>query len=158
MNSNIYYATLQKLERIVWPHVKDLLLQRIQDIQESTKEETDNGSFRNVVIVEAAVLLDANWDDNDLFDAIWVVRASSDTSCARLVENRGMKKEDALNRLEAQLDRRGIGNWKEELAGGAVTAVIENEGVELWNKVKECLVDPNCWKNDRCPPELRELL
>eukprot|EP00979_Chaetoceros_neogracilis_P017202 scaffold10190_cov294-Chaetoceros_neogracile.AAC.2 len=150
-------SKMAKLERIVWPHVKDLLLQRIKGIVESTKGEVNNGRSHTIVIVEAAVLLDANWDDNDLFDAIWVVRASSDTSCERLVENRGMKKEDALNRLQAQLDRRGIGNWKEELESGAVTAVIENEGsaaAELWNKVKQCLVDPKCWKDDRCPPEL----
>jgi dephospho-CoA kinase len=154
----MHYAIIfQKLERIVWPHVKDLLLQRIKGIEESTKGEVNNGRSHTVVIVEAAVLLDANWDDNDLFDAIWVVRASSDTSCERLVQNRGMKKEEALNRLQAQLDRRGIGNWKEELESGAVTAVIENEGsaaAELWNKVKQCLVDPKCWKDDRCPPEL----
>jgi len=72
-----------------------------------------------------------------------------------------MEKEDALNRLKAQLSRRGIGNWKEELEGGAVTAVIENEGrttSDLWDKMKQCLEDPKCWKSDRCPPQIGELL
>jgi len=149
---------MAKLEKIVWPHVKDLILQRIQDIQESTQREGQNKCY-NVVVVEAAVLLDANW--SDMFDAVWLVRASSDTSCERLVEKRGMAKEDALNRLNAQLSRRGIGNWKEELEGGAVTAVIENEGrttSDLWDNMKQCLEDPKCWKNDRCPPQIGELL
>lgn len=137
---------IQKLERIVWPHVKSLLLQRIQDIQESQRE-TNHG----VVIVEAAVLLDAEWDANELFDAIWIVRASPDTSTERLVQKRGMEREDALKRMKAQLSRRGIENWQEELAKGAVTAVIENEGADLWDKMKECLVDPGCWKDNRCP-------
>ena len=41
----------------------------------------------------------------------------------------GMDKEDALKRMEAQLSRRGSGNLDQELLNGAVTGVIENDGV-----------------------------
>lgn len=148
-------SEMDKLERIVWPNVKDLLLKRIQDIDKSMKQKEGDYQFHTFVIVEAAVLLDTNWDDDDLFDAVWLVRASADTRCDRLVEKRGMERQDALNRFQAQLRRRGIGNWEEELERGTITAVIENEGfmgAELWQEIKRCLVDPDCWKRERGPP------
>ncbi len=46
------------------------------------------------------MLFDADWDQDGLFHApIWIVRASEDRSIQRLVEKRGMEKEDALKRL-----------------------------------------------------------
>ncbi len=146
-------ATSQKLEEIVWPHVKSLLLTKLKEIE--VKQSEKSPSSRGIVIVEAAVLLDANWDESELFDGIWIIRASPDTSVERLVEKRGMDRQDALKRMEAQKCRRGIGNWKDELQEGAVTAVIENnfhEGSGLWNKMRTCLMDPSCWKDSRCPP------
>lgn len=144
-------SEMQKLERLVWPHVKDLLLKKIDELNKDAMEKDSHA----IVIVEAAVLLDANWDENHLFDGIWIVRASEETSCTRLVEKRGMDKDDALNRLNAQQSRRGIGNWKEELKSGNVTAIIENDGneeSELWDKMKKSLVNPDSWKNERVPP------
>ena len=112
------------------------------------------------MVVEAAVLLDANWDDNELFDAVWVVRSSSEISTERLVSKRGMDREDALKRMEAQLSRRGIGNLDQELSNGSVTAVIQNDGTggenraedgdgnDLWNSIQQCLTDPESWKDN----------
>ncbi len=103
--------------------------------------------------MEAAVLLDADWDNNNLFDAIWVVQSSAEVSTDRLVAHRNMTKEDALQRMEAQLSRRGIGNLEEEMKNGYVTAVIENNGncsEELWNNIRERLIDPKAWKDGRC--------
>ena len=107
-----------------------------------------------------------------MFDAIWVVRSSSEISADRLVVNRGMDREDALKRMEAQLSRRGIGNLDEEIKSGCVTAVIENDGgnscdvlgsesgyddgYELWSKIQQCLVDPDAWKDGRCPKSILE--
>ncbi len=142
------------MERIVWPHVKTLLLQKLKGIQEeliASNQHHENQTGVDIVVVEAAVLLDAEWDRQGLFDAIWIIRASEDTSVERLVNKRGMDKNDALKRLKAQVSRRGIGNWEEELNDGAVTAVIENEGCDLWDEMKKCFDDPKCWKEQRCP-------
>lgn len=131
----------------MWPHVKTLLLSRLKEIHDSLKD----GS-QGIVVVEAAVLLDADWDVNGLFDGIWIIRSSLETSLQRLVEKRGMSRQDALQRMEAQLTRRGIGNCEDELKDGSVTAVIENDGHDLWEKMRLCLIDPTCWKESRCPP------
>lgn len=153
---------MTKLERIVWPHVKTLLLQKldqinhIHDINNNCKELQSARSRPKVfvVVVEAAVLLDANWDDNDLFDAIWVVRSSSQITTQRLVENRRMDKDDAVKRMEAQMSRRGIGNVQDEIDNGTITAIIENDkdsSDNLWEMLKQTFMDPKSWKDGRCP-------
>lgn len=178
-------AQMATLERIVWPHVKILLLERLSQIEEKIKLSLSSSSVspatspatpttlkpkKCIVVVEAAVLLDANWDDNELFDAVWVVRSSSEISTERLVSKRGMDREDALKRMEAQLSRRGIGNLDQELSNGSVTAVIQNDGTggenraedgdgnDLWNSIQQCLTDPESWKDNRCPTDALEHL
>jgi dephospho-CoA kinase len=131
----------------VWPHVKELVINQLKDISQSHRDPNDPV----IVVVEAAVLLDANWDENNLFDGIWVIRSSEETSIDRLVNKRGMTKEDAIKRIESQFVRRGIGNFKDELNAGNVTSIILNEGPDLWNKLKKCLLDPSSWKKDRHP-------
>ena len=149
--------------------MKTLLLDQLHRIETTSTK-------KRIVIVEAAVLLDANWDSNnndghddndkELFDAVWVVRSSSHVSADRLVSNRGMDREDALKRLEAQLKRRGIGNLDQEILNGSVTAVIQNDGdssgdgdgTELWDTIQNCLNNSMSWKDGRCPKELFDRL
>ncbi len=147
------------MEQIVWPHVKTLLLQRLDEISQQINDSSSSSpssspsSPTNIVVVEAAVLLDANWDDNNLFDAIWVIQSSSQVSTDRLVTYRNMKKEDALKRLEAQTSRRGIGNIQDEIDNGSVTAVITNNGdcsEILWDDIRKRLIDSDSWKDGRC--------
>mmetsp|Transcript_26698 Transcript_26698/g.30567 ORF Transcript_26698/g.30567 Transcript_26698/m.30567 type:complete len:388 (+) Transcript_26698:124-1287(+) len=168
---------MAKLEQIVWPHVKNLLVERLEQIEKASKLSPSNSSIKNIVVVEAAVLLDANWDSNQLFDGIWVIRSSTKTRTERLVSKRNMNEKDALQRIKAQYKRRGIGNSEEEIENGTVTAVIENDGGvidinstsddtvnnnqngnELWDDLCKCLIDPQCWKDDRCPYALEQLL
>lgn len=137
------------MERIVWPHVKILLLDRLHEISQTIPSST----LPKIAVVEAAVLLDANWDNNDLFDAIWVVQSSQKVSSERLVKFRNMDENDALKRLEAQLSRRGIGNLEDEIDNGCVTAVIENNGNssdELWHVIRQTIINPHAWKDGRC--------
>lgn len=147
---------LSKLEYIVWPYVKDLLLKRLTDIQSSCRQDKMRSvePISRIVVIEAAVLLDANWDSDNLFDAVWVIKSSAQTSTKRLVEKRGMKESDAVKRIKAQYKRRGIGNLEEELSGGTVTAVIENNGEDeekLWDDMKAVFMDHRYWKVNRRP-------
>jgi dephospho-CoA kinase len=156
-------SKMQQLERIVWPHVKDKIQQQIQEIDEQygkelEKEEEEQASTKNInaengderekkpdrrraiVIVEAAVLLDAGWDDmfnpnhvgNGGGAGVWVVRASNHVARQRLIEQRGYTEPVADKRIQAQHEesRRGIGaeNLQLELDRGTVTQVIANDG------------------------------
>jgi hypothetical protein len=54
----------------------------------------------------------------------------------------------ATKRMEAQAERRGIGNLQEEVENRVVTAVVENNGSleDLTNVLRSRLCDPNAWK------------
>ena len=132
-------AKMATLERIVWPYVKLEIQKRLEELQQEYKEG-------GVVVLEAAVLLDAEWDD--IMDAVWVVKAPAPIALERLVENRGFTKEEAQKRIDAQEPRRGIGNLDEEVEKGVVTRVIENVGTEqdLQDALQQALQDPTAWK------------
>ena len=160
------------LERIVWPHVKAEIIARIEDIkkQQATsststtktpagqEEDAESGNDAPattttinilqppIIVLEAAVLLDAGWED--LLDGVWVVRAPQKTAVERLIEYRSFTREDAEKRIEAQNPRRGIGNVEEEVKNGVVTAIIENTGglEELKKALLDKLNDSNAWK------------
>ena len=146
---------MKKLEHIVWPHVKTEIFDRIEAIKkegltpgEDNKEGDDDNKQQKtpVIVVEAAVLLDAGWED--FLDGVWVVTAPPKVAVGRLVEYRSFAAEDAEKRIEAQKSRRGIGNIDEEVRNGVVNAIIENRGglEELKATLMASLNDEKCWK------------
>jgi len=134
---------MQKLERIVWPHVQAKIAAQIE---QAKKDWDDKSSGKTpVIVVEAAVLLDAGWQE--FLDGVWVVRVPTTEAVERLQANRGISVEDAERRIEAQQPRRGIGNLQEEMENDVVTAVIDNRGSleDLKQRLKEKLDDPTAW-------------
>jgi dephospho-CoA kinase len=125
--------------------VKTLLKDRIEEERTNWMEGKSEGSVP-VVVLEAAVLLDAEWDD--ILDGIWVVTAPKQIALDRLMETRGLSQEEAEKRINAQESRRGIGNLKEEIRNGVVTGVIENKGSldELKQTLSAALNDSQSWK------------
>ena len=75
-------SKMATLEQIVWPYVKLEIQNRLRELE----QEYESG----VVVLEAAVLLDAGWDD--IMDAVWVVKTPASIALERLVENRGFTK------------------------------------------------------------------
>jgi dephospho-CoA kinase len=129
-----------KLEAIVWPTTKKAVLDKIEVIK------TDKPKCEYpAVVVEAAMLLDADW--HEFLDGLWIVTAPPDSALQRLVNTRDMTEEDAQQRLNAQLPRRGVGNLADEVEAGRVSAVIENNGglQELREALKAKLSDPKAW-------------
>lgn len=141
---------MKRLEQIVWPRTRDLILESIA-IQQSewANKNKDNNSVVPVIVVEAAVLLDADWHDKEtgFLDGVWVVNVSRETAVQRLMENRGLDREEAIKRIEAQESRRGIGNLDQEVKQGTVSAVIDNNGDldGLKEQLASKLHDPSAW-------------
>lgn len=133
-------SDMQKLEQIVWPHVKQDILDQIQTIQNGWA-----GDGSPVVVVEAAVLLDAGWED--FLNGVLVVTASPRVALDRLMENRGLSEEEAQKRVDAQSSRRGIGNLDEEVQLKVVTAVVQNNGTieNLKEALSQKLEDETTW-------------
>ncbi len=84
-------AQLQKLNAIVHPRIYAMISDRIESL-------TADGV--QVVVVEAALLIEANW--TPLADEIWVVTAPKEAVLTRLAD-RGMSEEQAASRIDSQM-------------------------------------------------------
>eukprot|EP00540_Astrosyne_radiata_P008713 CAMPEP_0116841222 /NCGR_PEP_ID=MMETSP0418-20121206/10802_1 /TAXON_ID=1158023 /ORGANISM="Astrosyne radiata, Strain 13vi08-1A" /LENGTH=232 /DNA_ID=CAMNT_0004471619 /DNA_START=125 /DNA_END=823 /DNA_ORIENTATION=+ len=133
--------SLSKLEKIVWPHVWT----EVSHILEGHRSRPCPSEKRPIVILEAAVLMDAEWHKH--LDGTWVVTAPLQVAQERLVSQRGFSLEDAQQRIASQESRRGIGNLQKEVENRSVTAVIANDSNldNLEKKLRDALDDPSCW-------------
>ena len=86
-------VNLKRLTDIVWPKIREELKDRMA-------VERDGGGT-DVLIVEAAVLFEAGWEN--LFDEIWVVTAHEKDVLERLERQRNQKPEQTRARVRAQL-------------------------------------------------------
>lgn len=97
---------LRQLDRIVHPAVVQRIAERLPQIT------------RPVVVIEAIKLIEAGL--TALCDEVWVVTSLPETQAARLMATRGLSREEALARINAQPPQ------GEKAAAARV--VIENDG------------------------------
>lgn len=102
-------AARHRLEDIVWPAIRRLAQERLDELR---------GEGVPVVVLEAAVLIEASW--TDIVDEVWVVMAKPETVHTRLAARNGLTAEQAEARIRAQLTN-------EERRPHA-QLIIENEG------------------------------
>jgi dephospho-CoA kinase len=84
---------LNKLTSIVWPATFAALRSSVEAMRHS--------GTKNPIVVEAAILIEANW--TSLFDEVWLVRAPHDQVIARIERQRGLKPAETEARIRAQL-------------------------------------------------------
>jgi dephospho-CoA kinase len=114
-------AAMKRLTDIVWPLMKTEMSNRLALC-------ASNGS--RVAVLEAAVLLEAGWDD--LVDEVWVVMTPPEIAIARLIERSGFTDADARSRLAAQMTN-------DERAARADLVIENSGGVELLSKRVDAL-------------------
>jgi dephospho-CoA kinase len=102
-------AQRERLQDIVWPRMKEMMRGRLKELAAKDTQ---------VAVIEAAVLLEAGWQD--LVDEIWVVQVPESVATQRLMTRNGFSAEDAQARIRAQLSN-------EERARQA-SVVIDNTG------------------------------
>lgn len=85
---------LEELNNIVWPELMNEVKRRIKKLADSEKPP-------QVVILEAAVLLKANWD-NEVHE-VWSMIVPPAEAIKRVVERNGLTEEEAKRRLASQL-------------------------------------------------------
>ena len=83
---------LQQLNSIMHPMMRKIVEQRIEELR---------GQGVGVVVLEAALLIEANW--TDLVDRVWVVAATESDVIDRLCSQKGFNEEQARARIEAQM-------------------------------------------------------
>ena len=109
----------KKLEGIVWPWMRETMETRLAEIR---------AQGTPVVVLEAAVLIEADWVP--ITDRVWVVTVMPEIARARIIERNGLTPEQADARIAAQLTN------AERVARAQV--VIENDGTldELREQVR----------------------
>lgn len=97
-----------------------------QQVAQAIEQHRRNGE--HVVVIDAALLYQAKWDD--LADEVWAVSAPPAVVLERL-QKRGMRPEDVRRRSEAQHDA--------EAALGRADVIIENDGTpeDLRERVRQ---------------------
>ena len=84
---------MRTLNRIVHPKMFDRMVELIADMRAH--------GWMKAIVVEAAVLIEANW--MDLVDQVWVVVASEAVVVDRLAKQRHLSPEQVRTRVAAQL-------------------------------------------------------
>mmetsp|Transcript_22288 Transcript_22288/g.37285 ORF Transcript_22288/g.37285 Transcript_22288/m.37285 type:complete len:204 (-) Transcript_22288:133-744(-) len=95
------------LNSIVWPEIRVLIENRLQELE---------GEGAEVVVLEAAVMIEAGWQD--LVTTLWVVGVDREVARDRLMKRNSLSEVEALKRIDSQISN-------EERCGKA-NLVIEN--------------------------------
>ncbi len=84
--------SLSRLNRIMHPRMYDMMKARIEEYRRQGAD---------MVVLEAAVLIEANW--TSLVDEVWVTVAPENVVLKRLKEQRGLVNNQTLARIRSQL-------------------------------------------------------
>ena len=114
---------MAKLNSIMHPLIQDM-------IQAQLTEYSSNGT--DVVVVEAAVLIEANWQA--LFDEIWGVTSEREIVIERLKERNSLTREDAIARIDSQMSQdERIEHSNVVVANDGTTAELADNVEKIWN-------------------------
>ncbi|EKX32840.1 hypothetical protein GUITHDRAFT_81948, partial [Guillardia theta CCMP2712] len=83
---------MKVLNGIVWPAIRELAVEEMKGMRERGVE---------LCVMEAAVLLEACWDD--FVDEVWTVIVPEEKSKERLMKRNNISEEDAKKRISAQM-------------------------------------------------------
>ena len=83
---------LKRLTDIVWPGIRKLASESLSEFE---------AAGNAIVVLEAAVMFEAGWED--LVDDIWVVVVEPDQAVKRLAERNGLDEAAARARIDSQL-------------------------------------------------------
>ncbi|HXG43048.1 MAG TPA: dephospho-CoA kinase [Dehalococcoidia bacterium] len=83
---------LQRLNAITHPRIREAISQRLGELASRGVE---------VAVLEAALLLEAGWDD--LVDEVWVTVCPPEVAARRAAQRSGISLEEALARVRAQM-------------------------------------------------------
>ena len=84
--------SLARLNGIMHPRMKEMMADMIEQYRQDGVE---------VVVLDAAILLEANW--THLVDAIWITVASESTVIKRVKERTGLPEEQIRSRIRSQM-------------------------------------------------------
>ena len=106
-------AEMLALQSIVWPEISSLLSQRISQAKDAAASNT-------LVVVEAAVLLEAQWHLQLPFNLLMAVVVDPSVAKQRLMQRNKLSSDDADKRIASQISN--------DVRIAQVNVTIENNG------------------------------
>lgn len=120
-------GALERLTAIVWPEIRRLAEERISALRTRDPE--------GVVVLEAAVLLEAGWED--LVDEVWVILSDQDTALRRAMERDGSPETEVRRRIDAQMsDRERVGRAHVVFENNGEVALLERRLEAEWRRAR----------------------
>jgi dephospho-CoA kinase len=120
---------LAKLNSITHPRMKGMMREKLGELDKKGEK---------VVVLEAALLLEARWDD--LADEIWVTAAPPETAARRVAERSGLDPDRVMERIRAQMsteERMKRANASIDTSGDMEST--RRQTLELWQELQKRL-------------------
>jgi len=116
---------LARLNQIMHPRMHDIAEKRLEELKQQGAE---------VVVLEAPLLVEANW--LDLVDQVWITAATEATVVGRLCQRSGLSEAQALARINSQLPSEERIRYADEVidTNGTLNEV-EARVRDLWGKL-----------------------
>jgi dephospho-CoA kinase len=117
---------LARLNAITHSRMKGMMREKLVDLEKQGYE---------VAVLEAALLLEAKWDD--LADEIWVTVTEPEIAAQRVAERSGLAREQVMERIRSQMtneERKKRANVVIDTNGDM--ASTEKQALEHWEKVR----------------------
>ena len=119
-------AALRQLTDIVWPSIRAMAEKDIADAQRSAPER--------IVVLEAAVLIEADW--LDLADQIWVTVVKPAVAIERACARDNLSEDAVRTRLDAQLSNDERGSYADHVIDNSSDeAHLLAQVASLWAQV-----------------------
>jgi dephospho-CoA kinase len=116
---------LKRLTDIVWPRTFERMRNMVAEFRA-------NGE-RKPIVVEAAVLIEANWQP--LCDEIWLIVAPRERVIERVARDRGLKPEQTEARIRAQLPDDERRRWAQlVIDNGGTIEELRARVASLWTE------------------------
>jgi dephospho-CoA kinase len=116
---------LERLNKIVHPRMHAIIRKEINRLK---------GDGVAVVVLEAAVLIEAGW--TDLVDIVWVTIAPEDVVLKRLRERGGLSKDQARARIRSQISSEERSKHADDIiATDCQLSEVKDRVEELWKKL-----------------------
>jgi phosphopantetheine adenylyltransferase/dephospho-CoA kinase len=120
---------LKRLNAIVHPRMKDLMLEKLAKLGAAGTE---------VVVLEAAILFEAGWQD--LTDEVWALVLPAELAAQRTAERSGIPMEQVLERIKAQMSsEERAARADVTIDTGGTMAETEERTLAAWARLRERL-------------------
>lgn len=125
-------AALQQLNSFSHPRMKKILADRLAELRRAGEVP--------IVVVEAAILVEAKW--YDIVDQVWMTDALEAVAVHRLQARNGMSEDQALARIRSQLTAEERGKYAQVIIDTDCTlnelqAKVENLWAAVWRSPEQ---------------------